>query len=150
MTVHGTLTTRLRSRSGGEDIEENLALACKRCNLAKSAQDYSRFREFARLAFWAPDDWRVSEGELDSLMGMYAAYLNRRDGSPDWHLDRENLAISVFNREGEFTPLLRLADDYEDYRGFEAAKLVVEMRRLLPALIAEIRMYRGEQREAAA
>jgi hypothetical protein len=57
---------------GGKDEEENLALACFRCNRAKATQQYGPFKAFAKKAFWVPDpEWRASETGIDRLMALY-------------------------------------------------------------------------------
>src|SRR5688500_17438885 len=53
---------------GGEDTHENLALACKRCNLAKHTQPYKQFRRFALGAFWNEVTEASSDEDLDSLL----------------------------------------------------------------------------------
>jgi hypothetical protein len=137
---------------GGPDEDENLALACKRCNLSKGAQPYERFSEFARLAFWVPDDWRVSEGDLDALMDSYAGWGDKRWQDRDWKIDARTEAICVFNAETRFGPLLELAAPYRggNERYFEVLYLVRDMYTALPAMIAEIRMHRATERGDAA
>ena len=137
---------------GGPDEDENLALACKRCNLSKGAQPYERFRAFARLAFWVPDDWRVCEGDLDALMDSYASWGDKQFQDRDWKIDARTEAICVFNSETQFGPLLELAAPYRGGREpyFEVLYLVRDMYRALPAMIAEIRMHRAAERGEAA
>lgn len=137
---------------GGLDEDENLALACKRCNLTKGAQPYDLFREFARLAFWVPDDWRVSEGMLDSLMDGYAGWGDEFERNGGWKVDRREMAISVIDQDQSLDPLLKLAGTYHCERRVYVSVLylVAEMYEALPAMIAEIRMHRAAEREAAA
>jgi hypothetical protein len=61
---------------GGEDTEDNIALACKRCNLAKHTQPYKQFRRFAFGAFWNEVTKSAAEEDLDDLLRSYA-------GTPD-------------------------------------------------------------------
>jgi hypothetical protein len=138
---------------GGSDDDDNLALACKRCNLTKNALPYKQFREFARLAFWVPDDWRVSEGVLDSLMNGYANWgddESERDGG--WKVDIREKAISYVDQDQALTPLLKLAAAYHCERRayINVLYLVAQMYEALPAMIAEIRMHRAAEREDAA
>src|SRR5690606_41683773 len=55
-----------------EDVEENLTLACKRCNLAKGTQPYQQFVRFARGAFWNDVIESASDEDLESLLRSYA------------------------------------------------------------------------------
>ena len=137
---------------GGPDEEDNLTLACKRCNLSKGAQLYGQFREFARQAFWVPDDWRVSEGQLDSLMNSYARWGDKHDEDREWKFDARMQAVCIFNPDQEFSPLLELAGYYRaDPRDYlEVLQLAAGMYRALPAMIAEIRMHRAAERGDAA
>lgn len=137
---------------GGPDEDDNLVLACKRCNLSKGAQPYGRFRQFAQLAFWVPDDWRVSEGELDSLMDSYTSWGDTQGQDRKWKVDARAKAICVFNADDEFTPLLELGEFHRaEYRPhLRVLYLVGEMYEALPAMIAETRMHRAAAREAAA
>jgi HNH endonuclease len=137
---------------GGSDEDDNLVLACKRCNLSKGAQPYGRFSEFARLAFWVPDDWRVSEGDLDSLMDSYAGWGDKQGQDREWKIDASMKAICVFNADQQFTPLLELGEFHRaEYRSYlEVLYLVADMYKALPAMIAEIRMHRAAERGDAA
>src|SRR5258708_3414955 len=77
---------------GGTDAEDNLVLACKRCNLAKGVKPYKQFAAFARAALWVPDDWGASEHELDELMDFYEEiHANVADaiGDRTWRPDLE-------------------------------------------------------------
>lgn len=137
---------------GGPDEDGNLALACKRCNLTKGAQLYDLFREFARVAFWVPDDWRVSEGVLDSLMDGYARWGDEFERNGGWKVDLREKAISIIDPDQSFEPLLKLAGSYHcERRAYvNVLYLVAEMYEALPAMIAEIRMHRAAERGDAA
>jgi hypothetical protein len=138
---------------GGPDEDDNLVLACKRCNLSKGAQPYEQFRKFARLAFWVPDDWRVSEGDLDSLMYFYGSWGDTEGQDRDWKVDADAQAICVFNADLQYTPLLELGEFYRpDHRSsyFDVLQLAADMYKALPAMIAEIRMHRAAERGEAA
>lgn len=137
---------------GGPDEDDNLALACKRCNLTKGAQPYDLFREFARLAFWVPDDWRASEGVLDSLMDGYARWGDEFERNGGWKVDLREKAISIIDPDQSLEPLLKLAGSYHCERSayVNVLYLVAEMYEALPAMIAEIRMHRAAERGDAA
>lgn len=163
---------------GGADEESNLALACKRCNLTKNVQLYEQFKEFARAAYWVPSDWRASEFELDRLIDLY--HQTADDGAkrepyeeepeslpPDstWHQSEDNFGVVFTDQTGKQLHVLewmgkrpqdpdsttwnRWERDVADH-GHAHIDLVVLMRRLLPALVAEIRMLRESEREAEA
>lgn len=134
---------------GGSDDDTNLVLACKRCNLTKGVQDYQRFKSLARSAFWVPDDWRVSEFDLDNLMEERRTV---EDGD-HWVVDVETYRILEISRrhdEDSIDPVLGV----EGLRAIggpqgkiRLLQYVAEMHRLLPAMVAEIRMLRGEAAE---
>jgi len=152
---------------GGADTEENLTLACKRCNLAKGVQPYSRFKEFAEKHFWAPDDWRASEYDLDRLMelrqnvdSLRTFHMSFADLS--WHLNYSDdkagiVLIGAHEHNGTFTErILSLDGSLAEYRtsdyhktagrdGNAVLALVIEMYRLMPAMVAELRLLRGEE-----
>lgn len=136
---------------GGEDVEDNLVLACKRCNLAKGVQPYERFREFGRAAFWVPDDWRASEADLDSLMDWYQLAPGGGEDVGRWRVDRLNYRIwriDENDEEPEGLTVLTAKPKYdmkhETAQANAAVYLISEMHRLLPAMVAEIRMLRAE------
>lgn len=139
---------------GGSDDDDNLVLACKRCNLTKSVQPYKQFKAFAAAAYWVPDDWRVSEYDLDVLMWRYNA---THEGSfagdaqdPTWRVDQESSAIDIVDADGDRRRLLRWNSQDAHELGqqgdeiLEHLHLIADMHRLLPALIAEVRMLRAE------
>lgn len=157
---------------GGSDTDDNLVLACKRCNLAKGVQPYDQFKRFAAAAFWTPADWRVSEFDLDALMdGYQEAGSVAEDTNGPWRVDMDTLAVvevagypcesaylqPIFRYERFATR--RSSDDTNEpvdelqiykhkYRRAHATLLLIaDIHRLLPALVAEIRMLRGEQAE---
>lgn len=136
---------------GGEDIDENLVLACKRCNLTKGAKPYREFKEFAELAFWVPDDWRLSEGDLDSLMRLYTLAVDKSDADTTWHINATTNSIDVYNADSQPGPILRGEGDYFGAVGNQRfiLDLVFQMHDALPALIAEVRMHREAERLAA-
>lgn len=122
---------------GGLDDEENLVLACKRCNLTKGVRPYKQFREFARLAFWVPDDWRASEGDLDSLIVAY----ERCAGGRPWEVSRDLRAIVQYEEnDGVLATVVGLGE----YTEISTLDFIVRAYEVIPALIAEIRMHRGE------
>jgi hypothetical protein len=141
---------------GGVDEEDNLTLACKRCNLAKGVQPYAQFAAFAKAAFWVPDDWRVSEFDLDHLMDVYGKVQNRWTGvggDSKWRVDDDD-RIVVLGPDGPNYPevVVKLGDD--DGSRMETAHpktsvldFIVFMYELMPAMAAEIRMLRSEIEE---
>ena len=144
---------------GGSDHDDNLVLACKRCNLTKSVQPYRQFRSFALAAYWVPDDWRVSEYDLDLLMSTYddalagTKFQHARDA--EWRVNNEKFCLDFVDADGGREPFLawddRLLESYPkaEHLSQDALinlELVAAMHRHLPALIAEIRMLRAERK----
>lgn len=137
---------------GGPDTEDNLVLACKRCNLAKGVKPYNQFAAFARAALWVPDDWRASEHELDELMDLYAAAQGMTSADPVWRVDygegpepERIVRVEADDHNGQFTAeVLRVGDDL-GRTSRSTVNLIAEMHRLLPAMVTEIRMLRAEQ-----
>lgn len=139
---------------GGDDVEENLALACKRCNIAKHTQSYKQFRAYASVAFWnkAPDP--TSEADLEELLHAWA-------GTP------QGAWSYIIPRRDELTPYVITSrpggeinnnadDDVAEVRNYGSrgckgayiADFIVHAHRMMPHLIAEIRMLRAELAEA--
>lgn len=139
---------------GGEDVEENLVLACKRCNIAKGVEPYKRFRAHARVAFWCEAPVAATEQELTDLLSAWigteqGAWSHRR-GS-----EREDAAYEVWCRpEGEISDtaddlVLKVPPDSgRRTSGWSTVELLVRAHRLVPTMIAEIRTLRAELAEA--
>lgn len=137
---------------GGQDVEDNLALACKRCNIAKGARPYRWFRRFSRVAFWEEATHEPpSEDQLEELLDAYFA---TPDGT--WSVQRPepetpNSPYRVLSRPDE-----ELSDrcDEEvaviprahgrDPADFPTACFLVLAHRLVPELVAEVRLLRAE------
>lgn len=154
---------------GGEDSEENLALSCKRCNLVKGTRPYKKFKNLARDAFWQPDDG-ISEGEIDALMDMWGAAFGegsayrvstlpaREAAHLREHLEREGvgrelLTFSSGGTVGEEMHHLTVASPYwgmSNSREQEMLNLLLAIHKLLPRLVAEVRLSRSETREEEA
>lgn len=143
---------------GGVDEEFNLALACKRCNLTKGTRPYKDFAQFAQMAFWTPDDWRLSEPDLDELMRFYTDASDIHC-SPEskWRANEVTWSVDVIGEDGNPAPVVEIyeppleAPGYDRYlREARAVLGLIElMHEKLPALVAEIRMLRSTEREAA-
>lgn len=144
---------------GGSDKEDNLTLACKRCNLSKGVQQYAQFAAFAEAAFWVPDDWRASEFDLDRLMETYANVQNKHAGNTGgdsiWRVDDRD-RIVVIGPDGinypEVVVKLGKHDDSDAvmetaHRNASVLDFIVSMYTLMPAMVAEIRMLRAELQE---
>ena len=138
---------------GGEDVEDNLALACKRCNLAKHTQPYKQFRRFALGAFWNDVMESASDEDLDSLLrsyagtpeGMWFFEVGDGDGSPIRVISRpeseNNNTADGIVAEIPSTVGRRNGD-------WAVADFLVRAHRLAPLMIAEIRLLRVELAEA--
>ena len=141
---------------GGADSEENLTLACKRCNIAKNATPYEDFKAFAGAAWWQDRDG-IDNGELDSLMSQWHA--TQRWGHGHWWFDRdEDGHILIVDgsddgpRTDDASPIFR-----SYFRGMRsrvnrdgaevAAEFILAAHKMIPDLIAEIRQLRAELEE---
>lgn len=148
---------------GGADSEENLTLACKRCNIAKNATPYEDFKAFAGAAWWQERDG-VDEGELDSLADLWSVTVNGGRGvhvEGRWWMSRDDegrLTLVDSNEDGPDSDMacpLFLAP-HRDFGGKSeprnALMFILAAHRLVPDLIAEIRQLRAElaEKEVAA
>lgn len=140
--------------AGGEDVEENLTLACERCNSLKHTLPYGNFKQYARAFFWEDAPKRVTDHDLSTLM---AAYLHSSYG--DWFY-----SVPDTDTDG----LVRLYTLPAHEVGIESAAYIAEINtrgstskpamgdadfivlahRLLPQLVAEIHLLRAELAEA--
>lgn len=148
---------------GGADSEENLTLACKRCNTSKHATPYEDFKAFARAAWWQERDG-VDEGELDSLADLWSVTVNGSPGVPlegKWWMghDEEGRLTLVDSDEdgpGSDAALPLFHAPYREFGGKSgrrnALMFILAAHRLVPDLIAEIRQLRAElaEKEVAA
>ena len=148
---------------GGADSEENLTLACKRCNTSKHATPYEDFKAFARAAWWQERDG-VDEGELDSLADLWSVTVTGGRGVPvegKWWMGRDGegrltLVDSNEDGPGSDAALLLFHAPYREFGGKSgqrnALMFILAAHRLVPDLIAEIRQLRAElaEKEVAA
>ena len=129
---------------GGADDENNLTLACKRCNLTKHVQPYKDFSHFARAAFWQVDD-EISQGEMDALMDEWSR--STGDGERLWLVARGEVFAVVSapssSGPGEYLDLDIMRTEQFAPEGPHAARFLVSAHRLVPQLIAEVRQLRA-------
>lgn len=142
--------------SGGADDEPNLALACKRCNLAKRTQPYESFKAFAAAAWWQERDG-IDEGELDSLMGQWHA--TQKWGAGHWWFDRDEdghlLIVDGGDsgpRANDAAPLFRSVYPETSARinrstESVATEFILAAHKIVPDLVAEIRQLRADLQE---
>jgi hypothetical protein len=136
--------------NGGADTEENLTLACERCNSLKSTLPYENFRHYARCTLWAGEANRLS---LQDLEALEASYLRTTGGNwmsrtvtADSDLTTEVFAIPA----GEFdtdlhSQVIARFDSYGTRSGgTHNVRFLIEAQRLMPQLIAEIHLLRAE------
>lgn len=152
---------------GGSDDDDNLVLACARCNLTKSARPYALFKSFAQSSYWVPDEeWKVGEWQLDLMIDLINSVENfqNRAGDMSWRIRHEEgvseygyPAIFAFIErdtadEGISEDVIKFAQPVgapsgahnsssREYR--DLPRLLVEMHNIMPKLIAEIRMLRA-------
>ena len=135
--------------AGGEDAEENLTLACERCNSLKHTLPYENFRRYAREIFWVGEPDRVSPQDLELLE---ASFLRTTEGKwlyRDKGDDGRTLEVLALDDEmgrlddaslvGAFDMRSRARDD-----GLYNVRFVIEAHRLAPKLIAEIHLLHAE------
>lgn len=139
--------------SGGEDAEENLTLACERCNSVKHTLPYENFRRYAQGMFWVGEPGRLDDQDLESLVSNF---LRTSDGT--WYFrtpdDDGTATCAIRARQPE-----ELGDDADDpvgdfdtsdrrRGGMHNVYFVVQAHRLMPQLISEIHLLRAELAEA--
>lgn len=135
---------------GGTDEDSNLALACKRCNLAKSAKPYKLFKALAESAYWTPDEGGPSEAELDHLAKTHADTAGMRIfASPDNAPGGAVLHMAFGTYSDPHTepdlipdPFLAGIGGYAGHEERDVAKFTAAAHRIVPTLIAEIHLLR--------
>jgi hypothetical protein len=136
--------------SGGADADENLTLACERCNSLKATRPYENFRRYARAILWAAEPQRLDLRDLEVLEGSFlkstgGSWMHRDiteqrneytsqivavvDGDPS--LDSAEVVAEVFTTGGHSGGRHNLA-------------FIVQAHRLMPQLIAEIHLLHAE------
>lgn len=136
--------------AGGEDVEENLTLACERCNSIKHTLPYENFRRYARALLWAGEPKRL---DLKDLEVLETAFLKSSAG--DWmHRDitsqREEYTAQVISVCTE-DPDLDAAEVVGEFisvtgrsGGWHNLNFITQAHRLMPKLIAEIHLLHAE------
>lgn len=139
--------------AGGEDVEENLTLACERCNSIKHTLPYGNFKQYARAFFWEGDPKRITDQDLDSLM---TAYLHSTYGEWFYTVPEEDSRGLV---RLHALPAVELGIEEAGYiaeisiRGttskpaMDDADFIVLAHRLMGPLVAEIHLLRAELAE---
>jgi hypothetical protein len=138
--------------SGGADHEDNLALACKRCNIAKGVMPYRAFRAYARVAFWNEARETATDRDLDVLLD---SWVGTHQGTWSYHLGDEGRPIEIWcrpndeisNTADELVGTVERSTGRGNKQG-SVADFVVWAHRLVPHLIAEVRTLRAELAEA--
>jgi hypothetical protein len=133
--------------NGGADAEENLTLACERCNSLKHTLPYANFKEYAKAVFWEGEPERIREGDLNSLMTAYLRstdgswfYTDSADGMVRLHaLPAHELGIESAAYIAEIS-----ATGSTSRPAMGDADFVVLAHRLAPKLVAEIHLLRAE------
>ncbi|MGW4825790.1 HNH endonuclease [Streptomyces sp. NPDC004227] len=136
--------------AGGEDVEENLTLACGRCNSLKHTLPYDNFRRYARQLLWSGEPQRLRLEDLEALEGAFL-----RTSSGRW------LTRDISDERSEYTSQLFALEDHESdldaanvigeflipsgrTGGGHNLRFVIEAHRLVPQLIAEIHLLHAE------
>lgn len=141
---------------GGKDVEENLTLACKRCNIAKSDRPYADFVAYARIAFWNEIPEQIPEAEIDALLeawrvtpqGAWSYRTTKRDGREPYVVSCRP-AGEVSNRKDK--RIAAIDEGYGRYPwGRDVAEFLIRAQRVVPLLVAELRLLRTEKAETSA
>lgn len=135
--------------AGGEDAEENLTLACERCNSLKGVLPYENFRRYARSVFWVGKPSRLTLQDLEQLE---AAYMRTSHGNwmhhsiEDPNSDCTNQVVAVDPDEEEL--YREVVGNFSDAGGrsggMHNVRFTIYAHRLMPKLIAEIHLLHAE------
>lgn len=145
---------------GGADTEDNLTLACKRCNLTKNVQPYEDFKKFAKAAFWQPDGG-LGEGELDAILRAWEWCISAPNERL-WLITEKDdvgrnysVVVAADRNEGPDDPgagqLVKsywTTDMYARGRTEGAANFLIAAHQIIPDLVAEIRQLRADLNNA--
>ncbi|MET7923152.1 HNH endonuclease signature motif containing protein [Streptomyces sp. NPDC005349] len=136
--------------AGGGDVEENLTLACERCNSLKGVLPYENFRRYARQMFWVGEPSRL---DLQDLEHLEAAYLRTTGGSwmhreiADPGSDCTTQVVAVYTEEEDLEPSEVIGNFSVGGRrtgGLNNVTFAIQAHRLMPKLIAEIHILHAE------
>jgi hypothetical protein len=142
--------------AGGEDVEENLTLACERCNSYKHTLPYEHFRRYAGIAFWVADKpRRIRDVELESLATSYSrttdgTWLYRRLGEnerPEYTCELRAHGEHELGDDAD-TVIGELLDNGGRTGGMHNIRFIIQAHRLMPKLLAEVHLLRAELAEA--
>lgn len=138
---------------GGADAEENLTLACERCNTLKHTLPYANFKEYAAALFWVGEPRRISDDDLDQLM---AAFLRTTDGEWFYSMPEAGAGTTVrlhalpgheLGIEAEGIAEISIAGSTSK-PAMGDADFIVLAHRLMPQMVAEIHLLRSELQAA--
>jgi len=136
--------------AGGADVDENLTLACERCNCLKHTLPYENFRRYAREVFWVGEPSRLDLKDLEYLEAAYlrtssGSFIHRHIDSPDMGDMQRLIALT----EGEAS--VDQAEPIADFcvgggrtGGEHNLRFFIHAHRLAPKLIAEIHLLHAE------
>lgn len=136
--------------AGGEDVEENLTLACERCNSFKGTLNYANFRRYAFEVFWVGEPKRLVMADLERLE---AAFLRTTDGrwmcqeASDGSRTVAVLALEEMSESlGDALPIGEFSTVGTSSRsgGHHNLDFILQAHRLMPKLIAEIHLLHAE------
>jgi hypothetical protein len=135
--------------NGGADTEENLTLACGRCNSLKGTLPYENFRRYARAALWVGEASRL---DLQDLEALEAAYLRTTAGTwmfrdiEDPHSDCTVQVIAVQPDEEEIGGdiIANFSEGHGRTGGLHNVRFAIQAHRLMPKLVAEVHLLRAE------
>lgn len=136
--------------TGGEDAEENLTLACERCNSLKGTLPYANFLRYARQMFWAGEPSRLAVAELEHLEAAYlrttgGVWMHREIADPATDCTAQVVAVAVEDADlgaAEVIGNFSIAGGRSG--GFHNVRFAIQAHRLMPKLIAEFHLLHAE------
>lgn len=136
--------------AGGEDVEENLTLACERCNSLKYTLPYENFKRYARQLLWSGDPKRLDLQDLERLQLSYlkssgGVWMHRDVTVPGSPARSEIVAVIVEDPSLDDAPVVGELDASEGRSdGRHNVDFIIQAHRLAPQLIAEIHLLHAE------
>jgi hypothetical protein len=136
--------------AGGEDAEENLTLACERCNSIKHTLPYENFRRYARAILWADEPSRLDLRELELLESSFlkttgGAWMHR--DISDQRPEPTELIVCVVEGDPSIDSSESIAEVFTTgghYGGRHNLDFIVRAHRLMPQMTAEIHLLHAE------
>ena len=133
----------------GADSEENLTLACERCNSLKSVLPYENFRRYARAALWAGESSRLDLKDLEYLEATFlrttsGTWMYREVEDPVSDCTLQVIAVHTEEEEIGGDVIANFSEGHGRTGGRYNVRFAMQAHRLMPRLIAEIHLLHAE------